>query len=50
MLSHIAPEKPVCMQKHNYVRAQLANNAVNGPSRAIADWTEKRVPVLDYSI
>jgi hypothetical protein len=44
------PTVTPCMQAHGYIRSQLANNAVNGPARAIADWAEKRVPALDYSI
>jgi hypothetical protein len=38
------------MQSHGYLKPSLANNAVNGPARAIADWAERKVPVLDYSI
>ena len=37
-------------QSHGYLKPSLANNAVNGPTRAIADWAERKVPVLDYSI
>ncbi len=37
-------------QSHGYVRAAMANNAVKGPARAITDWTDRKMPVLDYSI
>ena len=38
------------LQTRGYIRSKMANNAVNGPARAIADWVEKRAPALDYSI
>lgn len=41
---------PPAVQSHGYVRAVMANNAVKGPARAIADWTDRKMPVLDYSI
>ncbi|EIE26254.1 hypothetical protein COCSUDRAFT_32119 [Coccomyxa subellipsoidea C-169] len=38
------------LESHGYLRAPMANNAVSGPARAIADWAERKTPVLDYSI